>query len=573
MVRKGDEIGALMSFFQDPPELPNQFQNDHVLRGHLRRTLPSAMLADITPELEEMGRLTVELHAEQLANRHDEPRLVSWDAWGHRIDRLEVSALWDRAARIAAEKGLVAIPYERKHGRHSRTHQFSLVYLFGPSSDVYTCPLAMTDGAARTLIEHKNQALIDRAVGRLTHRDPSKAWTSGQWMTERTGGSDVGLSETVATPSSRGKVAGLLGAYHLHGTKWFTSAVNSQMALTLARPEGEPEGGRGLTLFYLEMRDEAGALNGIQVNRLKEKLGTRKVPTAELTLDGALALPVSGTGNGIRNIAPMLNVTRTWNAVCSVAFMRRGIALARDYAKRRVQFGSTLADKALHVDTLVGMQAEFEAAFGLAFRVVQLLGAVESNDATPQDERLLRALTPIAKLVTAKQAVAVVSEAIECFGGAGYVEDTGLPTLLRDTLVLPIWEGTTNVLSLDVLRAIGRDGAMEAFEEEVVSLTSVLHQPRLTALGAEARKTMARARGWLTETAKQGAGPTEAGARRFALTVGRTLELALLLRHAEWAQTQGDERPTLAARRFAAHGISQLGDELSPDEAKRLFGE
>ncbi|MBM4373963.1 MAG: acyl-CoA dehydrogenase family protein [Deltaproteobacteria bacterium] len=559
-----------MPFFQDPPRLDNQYRTDDVLKSHLRRTLPAEVHESIEPELEEMGALTVDLHREQLATREEEPRVVAWDAWGHRVDRVEVTSLWRRAATIAAEKGLVAIPYERANGRHSRTHQFALVYLFGPSSDVYTCPLAMTDGAARTLVEHRNGALVDRAVPRLTSRNPRRAWTSGQWMTERTGGSDVGLSETIAKPTEGGKVAGLPGAYRLHGTKWFTSAVSSEMALTLARPEGEPEGGRGLTLFYLETHDEAGALNGIQVNRLKDKLGTRKVPTAELTLDGALALPVTGIGSGIRNIAPMLNVTRTWNAICSIGFMRRGLALARDYARRRAQFGAPLSEKPLHVDTLAGLQAEFEAAFGLAFRVAQLLGAVESDEASKHEARLLRALTPIAKLTTAKQAVSVVSEAIECFGGAGYVEDTGLPTLLRDAQVLPIWEGTTNVLSLDVLRAVARDGAMEAFEEEVTALTSLLQQPRLADLGRHARTTMAQARGWLADTSRRGLLETEGGARRFALTIGRTLELALLLRHAEWAQTQGNVRPTLAARRFAAHGVSLLGDELSLSEARLL---
>src|SRR6202012_3244310 len=133
------------------------------------------------------------------------------------------------------------------------------------------------------------------------------AWTSGQWMTERTGGSDVGLSETEARPTGDGR-------YRLHGTKWFTSAATSEMALTLARPVDAPPGGRGLALFYLETHDAAGAYNGILVNRLKDKLGTRKVPTAELTLDGALAVPVAGLGEGVRNIAPMLNVTRLWNS-------------------------------------------------------------------------------------------------------------------------------------------------------------------------------------------------------------------------------------------------------------------
>src|SRR5207253_463023 len=163
--------------------------------------------------------------------------------------------------------------------------------LFDASTDVYTCPLAMTDGAARTLLAHDSRALVDRAVPRLTSRDPSFAWTSGQWMTERTGGSDVGLTETIARAEGD-------GTFRLYGTKWFTSATTSEMALTLARPEGNPPGGAGLALFYVEVRNDDGSMNGIAINRLKDKLGTRMVPTAELTLDGARALAVAGTGNG-----------------------------------------------------------------------------------------------------------------------------------------------------------------------------------------------------------------------------------------------------------------------------------
>src|SRR5262249_9535909 len=150
-----------------------------------------------------------------------------------------------------------------------------------PSSSIYTCPLAMTDGAATTLLAHGHRALIDRAVPRLTHRDPAQAWTSGQWMTERSGGSDVGQSLTRAVPEVGG------ASFRLHGTKWFTSATTSEMTLTLARPEGNPAGGKGLALFYLELRDAQGQPNGMRILRLKEKLGTRMLPTAEIELAGA----------------------------------------------------------------------------------------------------------------------------------------------------------------------------------------------------------------------------------------------------------------------------------------------
>ena len=243
----------------------------------------------------------------------------------------------------------MATAYERQHGSWSRLEQCARLYLFHPSSAIASCPLAMTDGAARVLTLHGSEDQKRRVLPHLVSRLPASFWTSGQWMTERTGGSDVGLSETVARLAPEG--------WRLYGTKWFTSAVTSEMALTLARPEGNGPGGKGLALFYVETRDAAGRLNGIRVNRLKEKLGTRKVPTAELELDGAMAAPVAGLEDGVRNIAPMLTVTRVWNSVGAALLMRRSVALARDYATRRVQFGSPLAQKPLHLDTLAWLEA------------------------------------------------------------------------------------------------------------------------------------------------------------------------------------------------------------------------
>ncbi len=470
-----------MSFVQSPPTLGDSFADDRVLRGYLARALPTDAAHDILPTLAAMGALAGDsLYRMQLEDRLNEPTLVQWDAWGNRVDRIEVSPLWKEAARIAAEHGVVGTAYERKHGALSRVHQFALVYLFAPSTDVYSCPLAMTDGAARTLLVHGNQPLIDRAVAHLTSRDPATTWTSGQWMTERTGGSDVGISETVAR-----KVG---DEWQLFGDKWFTSATTSQMALTLARPEGNPAGGRGLALFYLERDREDGRSNGITVNRLKDKLGTRKVPTAELTLEGTLAEPVVGLDSGIRNISPMLTVTRTWNAVCAVSGMRRAIALSRDYGQRRVAFGAKLADKPLHVDTLAGMQAEFEAAFHLAFR-----GGRAARPRRGQRRRAGRRRRREA-------------EALEVFGGAGYVENTGVPVLLTRRADL------------------GGDQA---------ALLDRRARPRRRARRARPRGPPRPSRSAARATWKSDDRPgMEAGARRFAMTLGRATSLALLCEHA-----------------------------------------
>jgi hypothetical protein len=335
------------------------------------------------------------------------------------------------------------------------------------------------------------------------------------------------------------------------------------MALALARPEGNPGGGSGLALFYLETRDEGGALRaGIAVNRLKDKLGTRKVPTAELSLDGALAVPVSGTSEGVRAIAPMLNVTRTWNAVAAASGMRRGLALARDYARRREAFGGRLADKPLHIETLAGLQAEAEAAFHLAFRAAEWLGREEAGVLDGRGADVLRLLTPICKLTTARQAVAAASEVIESFGGAGYVEDTGLPRLLRDAQVLSIWEGTTNVLALDVLRTSARGGALAAYAEEVRGLARAATSADLAAAGRAAEAAVDHAQAWLSAGGEALAGAREADARRFALTLGRAMALALLVRHGQWSiDHERDGRAAAAATRFAGEGVDLLGPD------------
>lgn len=552
-----------------PPTLGNQYNDDHILRSYLSRLLPPETLREIEPSLVEMGRLAGgDLYELQLADRLNEPTLTQWDAWGNRIDKIEVTTMWHVAQRIAAEHGVVATAYEQRQGRFSRVYQCALAYLFTPSTDIYSCPLAMTDGAARTLLISGNKALIDRAVSHLTSRNPETFWTSGQWMTEITGGSDVGSSQTIAHPITQHSVPSAQDSefYSLHGQKWFASAINSQMALTLARPEGNPPGGRGLALFYLELRDDDGRLRNIQIDRLKDKLGTRKVPTAELTLKGTPAQLVMGPTDGVRNIAPLLNITRLWNGVSSVALMRRALALANDYALKRTAFGSALAEKPLHLDTLEGMQAEFAGAFHLAFFVAELTGKSETGEITDDERMLLRLATSIMKLTTGKQAVAVASELLECFGGAGYVEDTGLPQLLRDSQVLPIWEGTTNVLSLDTLRALADPGAtpgslvegrpFQLFKSEVTNSLSRVKDDRLMEAAQVARAAMDHAATWLAVTN----GPSlEAGARRLALTLGRCLELALLIRHAQWSlDSESDERSTRFAQRLAQSPIDGI---------------
>jgi alkylation response protein AidB-like acyl-CoA dehydrogenase len=525
-------------FTQSPPELGNQYRDDPLLAGWLQRTLPVEVLGELAPELDDLGGVAGgPLYRLQLADRVNEPRLLQWDAWGNRSDTVEVTPLWREAERLTLRHGLVATAYEGRFGRYARIAQFAKIYLFHPSSDVYTCPLAMTDGAARTLLESGNRALIDRALPHLTSRDPASFWTSGQWMTETTGGSDVGRSQTRAVRDGDG--------WRLYGRKWFTSAVTAQMSLTLARPEGNAPGGKGLAMYYLELRDAEGRLNNLRVDRLKDKLGTRKVPTAELMLEGTRAVLVGEPANGTRAIEPMLGVTRMWNSVCAIAFMRRGLALGRSYAMRREAFGQPLLQQPLHADTLAALEAETWGAFLMTFLLVELHGRLESGEIDDGQRALLRLLTPLTKLVTGKQAVAVTSEVIEGFGGAGYVEDTGLPQLLRDAQVLPIWEGTTNVLSLDALLRSDLHAGLAALMGRISACVRALTDVRLAAAGQEAVAAVERAALWLQSGRDREV--LQANARRLALTLGRALQLALLCEHAQWLIDRGGDRRGLAA--------------------------
>ena len=552
-----------MAFHQSAPSLGNQYDSDRLLQEYLERALPSDVLRKFEPEYRELGALSGhELYQLSLADLDNDPVHTRWDPWGHRIDHVEVTEVWKRAQVISAEHGLVAAGYDPELGPHARTHQHTLNYLVQASLDIYNCPLAMTDGAAATLIASGNQSLIDHALPRLLSRDPKVMWTSGQWMTERIGGSDVGQTETVARQDK--------GTWRLYGTKWFTSATTADMALTLARPEGNPPGGRGLAMFYLELRDGEGRLQGLRINRLKDKFGTRKVPTAELTLDGVIATPVAGLENGVRSITPMLNVTRTWNAVGAVLGMRRAVALARDYAAKREAFGALLIDKPLHVDTRADMVAETQGAFLLTFRVVELLGRIESGEASESEQLLSRLLTPIGKLTTGKQAVTVASETLESFGGAGYVNDTGLPRLLADAQVLPIWEGTTNVLSLDTLRALKQDGVWEAFVAELRGRFEGATDPRLQTGVERGRAALEHASRWLASTLGE-RDALEAGARRFAMTLGRATELALLLDHAQWClDHEKGERALAAARRYVRSRVDWIEDDDFTAESRLL---
>ncbi|UOF01251.1 acyl-CoA dehydrogenase family protein [Bdellovibrio reynosensis] len=454
----------MKNFYQEGPVLTNTFRSDETLQKVLKKLLPEEAQKTALSHLDHLGeRAVTDMLIWAQEAEANPPRHIPFDPWGRRIDEIATSNGWKELEKVAAEEGIVATAYDRKLGAFSRVYQMSLLYLYSPSSAIFSCPLAMTDGAARALELYAPDDLKARALPHLLSRKSGQFWTAGQWMTERTGGSDVSGTSTDAHPFTGSSPFGATHA--LHGTKWFTSATTSQMALTLARPDGAPAGSRGLSLFYLELRNDQQQLNNIQIHRLKDKLGTKALPTAELSLQGTPARMIGGEGEGIKRIASVLNITRIYNSICAVGHMRRALDLATDYSKKRKAFGKILMDHPLHRVTLAELEEDFRRSFTFCMYVSHLLGKEEVGEISASQKILLRALTPILKLYTAKKAIQISSEVVEMFGGAGYVEDTGLPRLLRDAQVFSIWEGTTNVLSLDMLRAFEKEQALPVLME------------------------------------------------------------------------------------------------------------
>ena len=440
-------------FFQKPPHLSNTFKNDPVLKNYLKKRLPAAMAPEILKHLDSVGELAATTWWEwaQEAEKNP-PQHIPYSPWGEKIDHINLSPAWKNLEAAAAREGIVASAYERKYGSWSRVYQMALLYLFHPSSAFVSCPLAMTDGAARAIELFGNEKQKTKAFRHLTTRDPEQFWTSGQWMTERTGGSDVSGTSTIAVKKNED--------WFLTGTKWFTSATTSEMSLLLARPEKAEAGSKGLSLFYVELRDSKNKLQNIEIHRLKDKLGTRALPTAELSLNGTPAELMGDLGGGVKKISALLNITRLYNSICALSQMRRALDWAQSYSKVRTAFGKKLEDHPAHQNLLESLEQTFKDCFRLTFFVIELLGKEETSTATENEKIMLRALTPIVKLYTGKKVMQVVSEVVEIFGGAGYIEDTGIPTLLRDAQVFSIWEGTTNVLSLDFLRAAEKEKAI-----------------------------------------------------------------------------------------------------------------
>ncbi len=496
-------------FFQSQPHVLNQFHDDSALQRALQLFLPNEVRESITPDLSSFGDKVL---SRQILNwvldaERNAPYVKTWDSWGKRRDELITSEGWRNLQRVGIEEGMVGIPYDNKYGEYSRVYHFAKYALWSGSSAWVTCPSLMVDGVATLLRKHLSDANLPKveeavyrsAYEKLVSRDPDKAWTTGQWMTERQGGSDVSMTETLATyspdPALKAKATdgNSLGPWLINGFKWFSSATDADMSVFLARTK------HGISTFLAPMRktledkDVLGhetELNGVYIQRLKNKLGTRALPTAELELKGLRAWLIGEEGRGTKEIATVLNVARIHNGVSAIGFWGRGLGVVRAFTRVRIIGKRPLWQRQAFMRALAGMHVEYRANVMFNFFVAGLLGCVEQKEiaafnqeafeeggtterlpgvnSTAMAEHLLRLLTPALKGHCSKTAIAGLQECMECMGGVGYLENDdmefNIARLYRDANVLPIWEGTTDMMADDsVIRVLYGKSKYDAF--------------------------------------------------------------------------------------------------------------
>lgn len=423
------------------------------------------------PLLRELGALAGgELGALARTANANPPVLRQYDARGERIDEVVYHPAYRELCRFGFERfQLAAMSHRPALGWPSpvpHVVKYALSYVFAQAEFGVLCPISMTDSAARVLRRFGGAELAPYLEG-LTAGRLEDQLTGAMFVTERQGGSDVGATATEARPHG--------SQWSLSGQKWFASNVDADVVLTLARlPDGAP-GTRGLGLFLVPRRCPDGTRNRYRIDRLKDKLGTRSMATGEVTLDGALALPVGDLGQGFRQMAEMINVSRLSNAMRSAGLMRRALLEAVWHARHRQAFGRRLLDQPLLRRGLLPLVLHAEASLAL---VLEAAAALDASDAgSPDAARRLRVLTPLAKYTVCKRARTVTAEAMEVRGGNGYVEDWIDPRLLRDAHLGSIWEGSSNVVALDVGRAMRREGAVDVLLQDLGARLGRLSDP------------------------------------------------------------------------------------------------
>ncbi|GAA2227128.1 acyl-CoA dehydrogenase family protein [Kitasatospora cystarginea] len=520
-------------------QVPDQYGHDVATDPTLLAALHRAGAGWAEPELHRLGELAgTEQAAEwgRLANEY-EPVLRTHDRYGHRIDEVEFHPAWHELMRVAVSHGLHAAPWrDDRPGAH--TARAAKFYVWGQVEAGHTCPISMTYAAVPALrqtpeLGDRLEALLAAPEYDFGLREPSgkRGLIAGMSMTEKQGGSDVRANTTSAVPQAD-------GSYRLTGHKWFTSAPMSDLFLTLAQAPG------GLSCFMLPRVLPDGSRNRILLQRLKDKLGNRSNASAEIEYDGAVGWLVGEEGRGVPTIIEMVNMTRLDCTLGAASAMRLGAVRALHHATHRRAFGKALVDQPLMRNVLADLVVESEAATTAALR---LANATDLSLAGDEQESLVRRLgLAVTKYWVCKRGPGHAAEALECFGGNGYVEESGMPRLYREAPLVSIWEGSGNVAALDVLRAMARRPAtVEAFLGEVEAAAGA--DRRLDAAVGELRKQL----GDLREV--------EYRTRRVVELMALVLQGSLLVRHGDPAVAEAFCASRLGGDHGGAYGTLPTG--------------
>jgi putative acyl-CoA dehydrogenase len=463
------------------------------------------------------------------------PVLRTHDRFGHRIDEVEFHPAWHELLRVAVGHELHALPWrDPRPGAHAA--RAALFFVLAQAEAGHGCPISMTYAAvpalraepevAREWEPRITSAEYDPRVRPATEKTGVLV---GMAMTEKQGGSDVRANTTRAR-----RLAGR--EYELTGHKWFCSAPMCDAFLVLAQAE------RGLTCFLLPRWRPDGSRNAFQVQRLKDKLGNRSNASSEVEFDGAWAVRVGEEGRGVPTIIEMVNHTRLDCVIGSAAAMRQGVSQALHHAAHRVAFGRRLVEQPLMQNVLADLALESEAATAAMMR----LARAYDGDRGPEERHFARLATAVTKYWVCKRAPMHAAEALECLGGNGYVEESGLPRLYRETPVNSIWEGSGNVICLDVLRAMAREPeSVEAFFAEVDRAQGA--EPRLDAFVERLRGSLADFDG------------IEGRARRLVEGMALAFQASLLVRHGAPAVAEAFVASRLGEVRGLAFGTLPRG--------------
>ncbi|GAA2082326.1 acyl-CoA dehydrogenase family protein [Streptomyces albiaxialis] len=449
---------------QPPPLVEyDLFTEDHALAEAVARHVAPERAEEARGELSALGRAAGSAEAQEWGRQANEcpPVLRTHDRYGHRIDEVEFHPAWHRLMERGVAAGLTD-PWSRPDGQLRRSAAF---YVWSQVEAGHGCPLSMTHAAVPALRREPEVAaeweplLASHTYDYGLDRPASaKAGAiAGMGMTEKQGGSDVRANTTAAVPLTSGGE----GEYVLTGHKWFCSAPMSDVFLVLAQAPG------GLTCFLVPRVLPDGTRNTFRIQRLKDKLGNRSNASSEVEFDGTTwARRVGEEGRGVATIIEMVAATRLDCVTGSAALMRQAVAQAAHHTAHRAAFGTTLIDQPLMKNVLADLAIESEAATALAMRLAAAYDGAAAGDA--QDRAFLRLAVPAAKYWVTKRATPLAAEALECLGGNGYVEESGMPRLLRESPLNSIWEGSGNVQSLDMLRALQRSpDSLNAFLSEI----------------------------------------------------------------------------------------------------------